>query len=78
MSDFVDEDHCALCSRVPPSERDAFRASLDRMPLKEPVCDACLVGVVCGRGRNPTLRSGPSIFSCEIDVFPSEWRDVSQ
>ena len=43
MSDFVDEDHCAICSRVPPNERDAFRASLDRMPLKEPVCDACLV-----------------------------------
>ena len=30
-----------------------------------------LHGVVCGRGRNPTLRNRPSIFSCEIDVFPS-------
>jgi hypothetical protein len=25
------------------SERPAFRAGLDRIPLKEPVCNACLM-----------------------------------
>ncbi len=29
-----------------------------------------LFGVVCGKGRNPTLRLWPAIFSGEIDVFP--------
>ncbi|MBV9565194.1 MAG: hypothetical protein JOY90_32795 [Bradyrhizobium sp.] len=43
MSDFVDEDHCALCSRLWRSERDAFRANLDTLPLNEPVCNACLL-----------------------------------
>ena len=37
-----------------------------------------LSGVVCGRGRNPTLRLWPAIFSGEIDVLPSERRDVGQ
>ena len=41
MPDFVDEKDCLLCSHVPPKERDAFRGSLDTMPLDEPVCDAC-------------------------------------
>lgn len=36
------------------------------------------VGVVCGRGRNPTLRLWPAIFSGEIDVFPSERRNMGQ
>ena len=39
---------------------------------------AALVGVVCGRGRNPTLRLWPAIFSGEIDVFPSERRNMGQ
>jgi hypothetical protein len=43
MSDVVDEDRCALCSGMWPSERPAFRANLDTIPLKEPVCDACLL-----------------------------------
>ncbi len=34
----------------------------------------CLVGVVCGRGRNPTLRLWPTIFSGKIDVFPGDRR----
>jgi hypothetical protein len=42
MSDFVDEEHCALCARMWPSEREAFRANLDTLPIKD-VCDACLV-----------------------------------
>ena len=37
-----------------------------------------LIGVVCGRGRNPTLRLWPAIFSGEIDVFPSERRNMGQ
>lgn len=36
------------------------------------------MGVVCGRGRNPTLRLWPAIFSGEIDVFPSERRNMGQ
>lgn len=33
-----------------------------------------LHGVVCGRGRNPTLRLWPTIFSGKIDVFPGDRR----
>lgn len=33
-----------------------------------------LAGVVCGRGRNPTLRLWPTIFSGKIDVFPGDRR----
>ncbi|PHM87132.1 hypothetical protein CHH37_17100 [Acinetobacter baumannii] len=33
-----------------------------------------MVGVVCGKGRNPTLRLWPAIFSGEIDVFPGDRR----
>ncbi|HAH2766129.1 hypothetical protein APT25_17460 [Escherichia coli] len=40
----------------------------------QPACN----GVVCGRGRNPTLRLWPAIFSGEIDVFPSERRNMGQ
>ena len=43
MADFVDENGCLLCGEISPSEREAFRARLDRMPLDEPVCDACLM-----------------------------------
>jgi hypothetical protein len=43
MAEFADETDCVLCGEISPSELDAFRASLDRMPLKEPVCDACLM-----------------------------------
>jgi hypothetical protein len=32
MSDFVDEEHCTLCSRMWRSEREAFRANLYRLP----------------------------------------------
>lgn len=34
----------------------------------------CVQGVVCGRGRNPTLRLWPTIFSGKIDVFPGDRR----
>lgn len=42
------------------------------------VRDTGTEGVVCGRGRNPTLRLWPAIFSGEIDVFPSERRNMGQ
>lgn len=41
-------------------------------------CAMWFIGVVCGRGRNPTLRLWPAIFSGEIDVFPSERRNMGQ
>jgi hypothetical protein len=34
-NDFIDEEHCALCSHVWPSEREEFRANLDILPLNE-------------------------------------------
>jgi hypothetical protein len=43
MSDLADEKDCLLCGEIPASERDAFRASLDKLPLDEPVCDECLM-----------------------------------
>ena len=48
------------------------------MQVQWGVAPGAPVGVVCGRGRNPTLRARPSIFAREIDVLPSEWRDMSQ
>jgi hypothetical protein len=48
MSDYVAEDDCSLCSHLWPSEREAFRANLDKQPLNEPVRNACLVAF----GRN--------------------------
>jgi len=41
--DYVSEDQCALCSRIRPSERPAFRDHLDEIPLKETICNACLM-----------------------------------
>ena len=43
MTDHVSEDQCALCARMWASERPAFRAQLNKIPLKDPVCDACVV-----------------------------------
>lgn len=37
------KDQCLVCGDIPPAEREAFRASLDTVPLAEPVCDACLM-----------------------------------
>ena len=45
---------------------------------KTPALSVSSIGVVCGRGRNPTLRLWPAIFSGEIDVFPSERRNMGQ
>jgi hypothetical protein len=41
--DYVSEGQCTLCSRMWPSEREAFRAGLDTLPIDEPVCNACLM-----------------------------------
>lgn len=39
-----------------------------------PLWAKAVEGVVCGRGRNPTLRLWPTIFSGKIDVFPGDRR----
>lgn len=54
-----------------------FRRIFSRFD-KLDVMFAAFIGVVCGRGRNPTLRLWPAIFSGEIDVFPSERRNMGQ
>ena len=46
-------------------------------PLLKLVADqlkVSVVGGVCGRGRNRTLRLWPTIFSGKIDVFPGDRR----
>jgi len=43
MTDFTTEERCALCSGMWASERGAFRANLETLPLNEPVCNACLM-----------------------------------
>ena len=43
MSDFVAEEHCPLCSRMWPSEREAFRANLYTISIGDDICDACLM-----------------------------------
>lgn len=47
-------------------------------PSNRRLTESLKLGVVCGRGRNPTLRLWPAIFSGEIDVFPSERRNMGQ
>ena len=44
------------------------------LPMKHRSRHAEQDGVVCGRGRNPTLRLWPTIFSGKIDVFPGDRR----
>jgi hypothetical protein len=41
MPDLVDEKDCLVCGEIAPNERDAFRASLDTLPMKEPICIFC-------------------------------------
>lgn len=54
-----------------PAELDALR---DEMQRDGEWAREELAGVVCGRGRNPTLRLWPTIFSGKIDVFPGDRR----
>ena len=35
------------------------------------------VGVLCGRGRNPTL-SGPAVLTGQVDMFPAKRRDMGE
>ena len=70
---------------VPPAKFASLKQS-SALPLAVATdCDqylhdrlTLLEGVVCGRGRNPALRLWPTIFSGEIDVFPSKRRDMGQ
>lgn len=43
MTDEVAEDQCAVCSGARGSERALLRLELDSIPLKQPVCDACVM-----------------------------------
>ena len=54
------------------------RKTIEQRLAELDVQRATLKGVVCGRGRNPALRLWPTIFSGEIDVFPSKRRDMGQ
>ncbi|VEE63125.1 Uncharacterised protein [Shewanella putrefaciens] len=59
---------------------DAFKQLSSKELLEQypndPAIEAATAvqGVVCGKGRNPTLRLWPAIFSGEIDVFPGDRR----
>jgi hypothetical protein len=39
---YATEDECACCSRLPAVLRPMLRIAIDQIPLREPVCDACL------------------------------------
>ncbi|EGE5549433.1 hypothetical protein BBG14_001512 [Salmonella enterica subsp. enterica serovar Weltevreden] len=57
---------------------EPFRGNSAGVVLHADTLRDAQMGVVCGRGRNPTLRLWPAIFSGEIDVFPSERRNMGQ
>lgn len=48
--------------------------TVEGMIVRAWIGEAGQPGVVCGRGRNPTLRLWPTIFSGKIDVFPGDRR----
>ena len=55
-------------------ERHGQAAALASQNIEAEQPKAKQAGVVCGRGRNPTLRLWPTIFSGKIDVFPGDRR----
>jgi len=59
MSDYVREDDCSLCGRWRASERKDFRKNLDMLPLKQRVCDRCLVAF-CRNVISPPVREQPT------------------
>ena len=68
------DGRAAIARRLP----DLVRSHYDDMRRVAEDIAALGVGVVCGRGRNPTLRLWPTIFSGKIDVLPSKRRDMGQ
>jgi hypothetical protein len=38
----IPEPNCALCRDLNPAQRSAMRAQLIVIPLRDPVCDACV------------------------------------
>lgn len=60
-----------LAFEAPCVMRTAATAALDKAGIPWRIA---FTGVVCGRGRNPTLRLWPTIFSGKIDVFPGDRR----
>lgn len=72
---------CPSCGARRMAERAALLVDevLPEQPMRQWVLSfpfqlRFLFGVVCGKGRNPTLRLWPAIFSGEIDVFPGDRR----
>jgi hypothetical protein len=44
VADFADEKDCVLCSHLQTYQREAFRATLDTIPLgDDEICDECLM-----------------------------------
>jgi len=37
------DEPCAVCASWPPSAREGMRDVIDRLPLREPLCEACVV-----------------------------------
>ena len=52
--DSVSEEQCSLCSTMSLLDRPLFRATLNRLPMREAICDACLTAF----WRNQSFLSG--------------------
>jgi hypothetical protein len=37
------EEDCAVCGQWPAGDREGVRMLIDRIPLREPVCEECLM-----------------------------------
>ena len=75
-SDTIDAEcaaHAAFSGigTVTPKTRDGM---IESLRVLKTCRKTAISGVVCGRGRNPTLRLWPAIFSGKIDVFPGDRR----
>ena len=43
MTDPIEEDQCVICQRWPATLRPIMRDAVFTIPLKQPVCDGCLM-----------------------------------
>jgi hypothetical protein len=46
------EAECAVCRGWPSALRPVMRNAVDGLPLRKPVCEACVEGIVKGRKPN--------------------------
>jgi len=37
------QDRCAVCARWPAADREGMRMLVDSIPLREPVCEDCVM-----------------------------------